>query len=147
MLNVFSGLGGTVFVTVAQSVLQTSLVKDLKPILPNIDPHILAGQGATSLRTMVSKDQLPEVLKIYNAALRSVWYLALGLAAVTFVSALGIEWRSVKETKNKKKKDDEEKKLQADAESRDEAGENEDAIEMTGSKKDEKTETIAEIKS
>lgn len=148
MLQVASGLGGTIFVAVAQSVLQSALVKDLKSILPNIDPQILAGQGASSLRSMVSGDQLPEVLRRYNGALRNVWYLALGLAAATLVSAFGIEWRSVKETKNKKKKkDDEEKRLQADAKSKDEAGENEDAMEMANSKQDTTTEVVAEVKS
>lgn len=107
LLNTFTSLGGTVFVTVSQTLLESSLARNLKPILPNIDPQTLAGQGAASLRSIVSGDKLREVLTIYNAALRNVWYLALGLSAVVLIGALGIEWRSVKENKTKQK--DEEK--------------------------------------
>ena len=86
----------TIIVTVCQSLLQNRLMSGLSGKIPGFDPRSIAGQGATSLRTLVAPEYLPVVLKAYNEALRSVWYVGLGLACLTFVASLGFEWRSVK---------------------------------------------------
>ena len=104
LVNFFSFLGGSIFVTVSQTLLQNQLVQGLKPIIPNLDPSTLADGGATTLRSMVSKDKLPAVLDVYNDAIRSIWYLTLGLACLIFLASLGMEWKSVK--KGKKETDE-----------------------------------------
>lgn len=94
--------------TVGQALLEDGLVKRLRPILPDLDPSSLANGGATSLRNMVSAEQLPLVLEAYNASIKSIWYLALGLGCLVFVVSWGMEWKNVKPQKSKSKSGDEE---------------------------------------
>lgn len=99
LLNFFSFLGGTVFVTVSQTLLQSRLIHGLEGIIPDLDPSALANGGATSLRSMVSEDKLSVVLAVYNESIRSIWYLALALSCLIFIASFGMEWRSVKREK------------------------------------------------
>jgi hypothetical protein len=96
IINLSNFLGSTIFVTVGQALLQNQLVKKLKPVLPNLNLDDLTQSGASSIIGSVSGDQLPAVLRAYNDSLRSVWYLALGLAALVFLASFRMEWRSVK---------------------------------------------------
>ena len=92
-------LGGTIFVTVCQSLLQNKLVQGLTERLPNFDPAAVSSQGATDLRNLVSADQLPLVLDVYNDSLRSIWYVGLGLSCLILLGSLGFELKSVKKQK------------------------------------------------
>lgn len=99
IINLFSFLGASLFVTVAQTLLTNTLVKNLTSILPDLNPGTLADGGATTVRNMASSDQLPAVLKAYNNSMKNIWYLALGLACLVFVVSWGMEWKSVKQQK------------------------------------------------
>ncbi|KAL9109898.1 MAG: hypothetical protein Q9227_005421 [Pyrenula ochraceoflavens] len=101
VLAFISFAGGTVFVAVSQILLENKLIQGLKGVIPNLDSSTLADGGATTLRNMVSKDKLPIVLDVYNDSIRSIWDVALGLACLIFLASLGMEWKSVKEKKNK----------------------------------------------
>jgi len=101
LLNFVNFLGGTIFITVSQTLLETKLLKNLSPIIPNLDAATLQNGGATTLRNMVSADRLPVVLDVYNDSIRSIWYLVLGLACLGLVASLGMEWKSVKGKKDK----------------------------------------------
>jgi MFS family permease len=107
VINLANFLGSTIFVTVAQALLQSQLVKNVKPILPSVDLSSLADGGATSIRGQASRDELPAVLGAYNDSMRSIWYLALGLNAVVLVSSFGLEWKNVKKLKDGEKVDGE----------------------------------------
>lgn len=100
LLTFATFLGGTVFVTVAQTLFEDRLTKGLKDILPGLDSSSIANGGATTLRNMVSQSQLAQVLEIYNESMRSIWYLGLGLSCLVFVAAWGLEWKSVRSDKN-----------------------------------------------
>ena len=60
--------------------------------------------GATTFRTIVPAELLPDFLVLYNAALQKVFFLAVGSAGMAFLSSLPMEWNSVKDDKNKKQK-------------------------------------------
>ena len=96
-------MSGTVFVTVCQLLLESKLALGLQGKVQNLDSSALSSAGITSLTSLVSLEELPVVLEVYNDALRSIWYLALGLACLIFVTSFGMEWRSVKKEKNKEK--------------------------------------------
>ena len=103
LLSFITFLGGSLFVTVSQTLLDKKLIEGLKGVIPNLNPTTLADGGATTLRNMVPKDELPTVIDIYNVSIRSIWYLALALSCLIFVASLGMEWKSVKkrsETEN-----------------------------------------------
>ncbi|KAL9094657.1 MAG: hypothetical protein Q9165_002926 [Trypethelium subeluteriae] len=88
-------LGGTIFITVAQNILSNGLVTRLAGI-PGFNPKEIAEVGATDLREIIDPKYLDTVLLAYNSSLRDVWYLAVALACATTVSAVGMEWKSVK---------------------------------------------------
>ena len=94
-------------ITVCQTLVQNKLISGLAGL--GIDGSAIANGGATSLRSFVPAEQLPLVLKIYNNVLGNVWYLALALATLTFVSGLGYEWKNVKEEEEKAKRAKEER--------------------------------------
>jgi hypothetical protein len=88
-------LGGAIFVSVGQNVLSTKLVAGLAG-LPNLDPQIIIGLGATELRKYVGADHLMEVLRVYNSALDSVFRVAMILACLSLAGAVLTQWKSVK---------------------------------------------------
>lgn len=100
LLNFINFLASTVFITVSQTLLEAQLVRKLSAIIPNLDAASLANGGATSLRGMVSEDMVPVVLDKYNESMRSIWYLALGLACLGFVASCAMPWKSVKGKKD-----------------------------------------------
>jgi hypothetical protein len=96
VINLTNFLGSTVFVTVGQALIQSRLVKSLRPILPDVDLSSLARGDAISIRNLASSDQLPAVLSAYNDALRGVWYLSLGLSCLVLLGSFGMEWKNIK---------------------------------------------------
>lgn len=88
-------LGGAIFVTVGQTILSTLLVKKLSGI-PGLDPMTIVKNGATALRQIVPSQFFDTVIEAYNHALTRIFYCALALALAQLVSALFIEWRSIK---------------------------------------------------
>ena len=101
LLNFVSFLAGSVFITASQTLLENKLAQGLERLIPGLDTSALADGGATSLRSMDSKEKLSIVLDLYNDSIRSIWYLALGLSCLIFLASLGMEWRSVKKDRNK----------------------------------------------
>lgn len=93
-------LGGTIFMSVAQNVFTSSLVEDLSkiPVL-KLDPRTIVGTGATALREGLSPEISARVLNDYNTAVVKTFYVALALALLSLVGALGVEWRSIDEKK------------------------------------------------
>jgi len=57
-LNFAVFLGGTVFVTVSQTLFEKQLFERLVSIVPNLDPEKLVSSGAASLEELVAPDKL-----------------------------------------------------------------------------------------
>ncbi|KAF6808890.1 MFS aflatoxin efflux [Colletotrichum sojae] len=95
-------LGGAVFVSVGQNVLNNELVKRVAGI-PGLGGIDLKGTGATTL-TKLPDDVRGPVLEAYNDALRVVFIVGLVLVCGVFVGAAGMEWKSVKKAHEEKKK-------------------------------------------
>ncbi|KAI4160065.1 MAG: hypothetical protein LQ342_006015 [Letrouitia transgressa] len=89
------GLGGSVFLSVAQNVFNSRLISGLASI-PGSDARAVVKAGATELRDLVAPESLRAVLAAYNKALTDVFEIALALACFSLVAALVTEWRSVK---------------------------------------------------
>ncbi|KAK3358937.1 putative MFS multidrug transporter [Lasiosphaeria hispida] len=88
-------LGGAVFISVGQNVLNGQLLERLSGV-DGFDTGLLAENGATTLI-----EQLPEavrgvVLVAYNEALRKVFQVGLVMTVLTIIGAGGLEWRSVR---------------------------------------------------
>jgi MFS family permease len=91
-------LGGSVFISVAQNTFTNQLIAGLSKI-PQIDISDILETGATEVRDIVSAEVLPQVLVVYNTALRSAFQIALGVGCFLIVGAVFMEWRTIKKDK------------------------------------------------
>jgi hypothetical protein len=101
ILSFLGFLSGTVFITVAQTLLQGQLDSRIKQHFPDIDTQQLSNSGAASIRNLVSDDKMDLVLNVYNDSMRSIWYLALAMGAASLVVSFAFEWKNVKANKKK----------------------------------------------
>lgn len=99
-------LGGAMFVSVAQNVLNTRLIDGLVGAVPNFDPRSITKTGATDLRSVVPEVDLSLVLSKYNEALKWVFVVATIMACLSAFGSFALEWRSVKGKPGHGKKDD-----------------------------------------
>ncbi|KAK1964946.1 major facilitator superfamily transporter [Colletotrichum sublineola] len=90
-------LGGAIFISVGQNVLNNELVKSIRG-LPGLEGIDLKGSGATTLTELPAAVRGP-VLVAYNDALRVVFVVGLVLVCSVLIGATGMEWKSVKKGK------------------------------------------------
>ncbi|KAL8813215.1 MAG: hypothetical protein Q9223_000968 [Gallowayella weberi] len=94
-------LGGAIFVSAAQNVFTNTLLSNLARSLPEINPGIVLSAGATALRSVIERQGLgseavERAAEAYSGALGRAFQMVTGLACVTILGAVGMEWRSVK---------------------------------------------------
>ena len=97
LVTSFQSLGGAVFVSIGNSVVQNELVRavDAAPI-PGVDVRAVVSAGATQFRSFVPEAALPALLEAYNHALQRVLITAIATSGLAFFAALGLEWKSVR---------------------------------------------------
>jgi hypothetical protein len=88
-------LGGAIFLSVGQNVLNNQLVQRLS-IVPGFSPALIQSGGATELIGSFPAQYRHDALVAYNESLRMVFRVGLILAALSVIGAAGMEWRSVK---------------------------------------------------
>ncbi|KAH6958823.1 major facilitator superfamily domain-containing protein [Fusarium avenaceum] len=88
-------LGGSIFVSVGQSVLNGRLMERLSGI-PGLDPQTVVDTGATDMHKVVPSQYMPRVTGAYNYAITRIFFVSLALALVQLMCALCVEWRSIK---------------------------------------------------
>jgi hypothetical protein len=106
-------LGGAIFISVGQNVLNTELLKRLSS-LPGFNPALLFSEGATGLISQLPDAIRPAVLLGYNESLRKVFQVGLILTCLIIFGAGALEWRSVKKNAPKKEKSVEEARREGD---------------------------------
>ncbi|KAB5522841.1 major facilitator superfamily domain-containing protein [Coniochaeta sp. 2T2.1] len=89
-------LGGALFVSVSQNVFTNKLVSYVEKYVPDLDPMVVLGTGATAIQTQINPEQLPGVTKAYSDALTQTFIVFVAMGTLSMVGALAIEWRSVK---------------------------------------------------
>jgi hypothetical protein len=95
-------LGGAIFVSVGQNVFSNHIVSGMLSRVPFLDPSMVLESGATDLQQTVRQatsgqaDVVVRILEIYNDAIVQKFVVALALACVSIIGALGVEWRTVK---------------------------------------------------
>ncbi|KAI8624124.1 MFS general substrate transporter [Xylariaceae sp. FL1651] len=92
-------LGGALFISVGNSVFQNrleALVMGASSELDGLDVRSIIDAGATAFRKLVSEEQLPLLIDLYNRALHDVLVVAIPLGGLAFVSCCFLEWKSVK---------------------------------------------------
>ncbi|KAJ9145512.1 MFS aflatoxin efflux [Pleurostoma richardsiae] len=104
-------LGGAIFVSVGQNVLDNQLLKRLSSV-PGFGASWIENNGATSL-TGLPASVKPTVIAAYNESLRQVFLVGLILVCLIMPGTLGMEWLSVKKNmKTQEKKSDEDGRME-----------------------------------
>jgi MFS family permease len=89
--------GGAIFVSVAQSVFTSELVKRVGELgIAELNPKELTSLGATQFRSVVPTEQLDTVLLAYNASLVQVYKIGLIMACLSVIGPLGMKWVNAK---------------------------------------------------
>lgn len=89
-------MGGTFFISTAESIFSNKLVKHLKVNVPEIDPKIVIGLGATQFRSSLPAAAIPGVILSYMQSLHTVFILATTLAGVATLVSLIARWEKIK---------------------------------------------------
>ncbi|KAI0160797.1 MFS general substrate transporter [Xylariaceae sp. FL1272] len=101
-------LGGALFISVGNTVFESKLASLIEAVgdqLDGVDPRALIEAGAIAFRDLVTDEQLPILINIYNEALHQVLTIAIPLAGLSFLACCCFEWRSVKPPPAPKAKD------------------------------------------
>lgn len=88
--------GGSLALTIAQLVFQTSLETAIPELAPTADVQAILHAGATGFSSIVSPGELPGVLRSYAYAIDKTFYVAVGASAGTFLFAWGMGWQKIK---------------------------------------------------
>ncbi|RSL95291.1 hypothetical protein CEP52_012165 [Fusarium oligoseptatum] len=96
-------LGGTIFVSVAQNMINNQLLHRLSSV-PGFSAENILNSGATSL-THLPASIKTTVLVAYNESIRTVFRVGLILVCLTMLGALSMEWLSVKKDVGKQKQE------------------------------------------
>ncbi|ELR08860.1 Efflux pump hmp6 [Pseudogymnoascus destructans] len=97
-------LGGTIFISAANNVFVTRLIKNLASMAPDLNPKAITSAGATGLKQVVPPAEYPLVLVAYNGAVIEIFKMGLILACLCAIGAAGMEWKRA-QTKEKPKKE------------------------------------------
>lgn len=89
-------IGGTIFVSISQAILSSSLGARLSDEIPGFDTSSLAKTGTTNVASLVPEDKLPVLLAAYNDAIVNVFYCALAVSCLAFVASFFLEFKSVR---------------------------------------------------
>ncbi|PMD37795.1 efflux pump [Hyaloscypha variabilis F] len=91
----FQYFGATLFVAVGETIFEQTLVPSLLKYAPSIDPELVIHSGGTTLRSIVSPEELPGVLRAYDAAITNTFYLGVAGACATFLSSFWLGWEKI----------------------------------------------------
>ncbi|KAJ5095006.1 Major facilitator superfamily domain general substrate transporter [Penicillium argentinense] len=92
-------LSGALFISIAQNVFQNRLVANLTQKAPTVNPTAVIQSGAANLAQRFPKDILPGVLHGYNIAVTQTFYVSVATAAMSFLGAGFVEWKSMRREK------------------------------------------------
>lgn len=99
MILFFRSVGTTIAIPVAQSIFMSTLNRVLRVEAASVDVERITKVSA-GLRDLVSPDQLPGVLKSFNAAVANAFLVTVATAIAAFFASLLLEWKSVKQDNN-----------------------------------------------
>lgn len=88
-------LGGAIFVSAGQSILNRFLVARLAD-LPDLTPTVIVNSGAIELQSLVAVEYSDIVIDAYNDACTTIYQVALVLSCAQLVCACCMEWKSIK---------------------------------------------------
>jgi len=88
--------GSAIFLSFAETIFSNSLRSELRRYVPSVNPQVVIDAGATAIRNVVSKNELPGVLLAYSESMDRVFYLAAGASVGSFCFAWGMGWKDIR---------------------------------------------------
>ena len=88
-------LGGAIFLSVAQNILDNKLSKSIASI-PGVSPQLILNTGATAFQNLIPERYREQALQDYNDALVNVFVVALATGAASALGSALLPWRSIK---------------------------------------------------
>lgn len=98
--------GAILSLSVAQNIFVDQLSLRLVDLVPGLDRKAILQSGALGVINKVPPELRHQVLSIYSDVLSHVFFIAVPMAFMTVIGAVGIEWKSVKDEKRKEGVDD-----------------------------------------
>lgn len=95
MLIFIQGLGASVFVSLGNTVLDRTIMSEIKGNAPKLDPKDILNAGATAFRSQVPMEDLPTVVNSWALGFQKTMYIGTGLAVAMFVFAWGLGFKAV----------------------------------------------------
>lgn len=95
-------LGGAIFVSVGSCILNGRATTLMRQSLPNDAASITQQTGLTDLISSLPPQDRPQAVAAFRTAFSDVVYFAAAAATLSFVAALGMEWKSMKSKDSKK---------------------------------------------
>jgi hypothetical protein len=92
-----ASMGGSFWVSAAQSAFANKLLRVLPTMAPGVDPLLVIATGATELDQVFSPADLPGILMAYMDGLQVTFIAATVLAGITLVISVFPKWESIKE--------------------------------------------------
>jgi hypothetical protein len=95
-ITLVQNLSAAIFVAVAQSVFQNSLVHNFADIAGGNSSAGLLQSGAADLLSSLPSQERPAAVRAASGALVKTFYVSLAVACTTVVGAIGVRWQSMK---------------------------------------------------
>ncbi|EOD51779.1 putative major facilitator superfamily transporter protein [Neofusicoccum parvum UCRNP2] len=89
----FMNLGGTLFVSAAQSAFVNKLIATLPSTAPGVDPDFVVATGATQIRAVFAEDEIPGIVAAYMAGIKVALAIATAATGVGLLVSLASSWK------------------------------------------------------
>lgn len=93
-------IGPAVSIAIAQTIFLNRLSENLRVLVPGLSPKTVDSLGLSDIKALAGEAKMEMALGVFDTSLMQTWYLAVGLACLTMVGSLAMEWKSVKDKKN-----------------------------------------------
>ncbi|KAF2120200.1 major facilitator superfamily transporter [Lophiotrema nucula] len=91
--------GGSIFLTLAQTIFNGSLLSGLRRFAPTVDAQAVIDAGASGIREAVKPEEVAGVLQAYNLGISREFFLAGGASIGVLAFSWGMGWHSVRRQK------------------------------------------------
>ena len=81
----FNSLGGAVSISIAQNIFSNTLIQEIPKLTTGVNPAQIIAAGATHVREVTPKSQLPGVLEAYDLAIRRAFILPIAVGGIALI--------------------------------------------------------------
>lgn len=96
--------GGSVFLTIGETILSNSLVTNLAKYAPDVDAAAIVAAGASGVKQVVGNNpkQLEETLTAYAKSINNIFYFVVGASGLMFCVSWLMGWKDIRKKEKKR---------------------------------------------